>query len=72
VTPSPNSYEEISEVLQGIIQEALLDSQTYEWLSMTCRVLGPLERSDELDQAELGHAFDPLLVLLNQDDPYDD
>ena len=68
VEPSTDLYDEVSERVQDLVQDALLSPQSeYHDLGMTCRIAGPLEVSDELSQGEVGEAFEPLLSVLSDD-----
>lgn len=66
--PSTDLYDEVSERIQDLVQDALLSPQSeYFYLGMSCRIAGPLEVSDELSQGEVGEEFAPLLSVLSDD-----
>ena len=67
-TPSLDFYDDVSEWVQDLVQEALLaPPRRYELEGMTCRIAGPLDRSDELANGETGEEFAPLLEILSHD-----
>jgi len=71
--PSTELCDAVSEGLQNLLQDHLLDHQSeFELEGMTCRVLGPLSDEDELSEALPGQEFRPLCENLMSDEKYDE
>jgi hypothetical protein len=71
--PSTDLYDEVSERVLDVLQQALLSPQSeYDPLGMTCRIAGPLDDADELGRGEVGDEFGPLLSVLSDDQAQDE